>query len=312
MNAQYSKRTKPTPESGKSSAPPNRFNGRSLLIQLLVLMLAACIAVAGSQGGTHTLGIPVFAMIIIWIFAVQYIAFIPAWRFQTEKFFDLTGSLTYISAIAAALLLSGNTDPTALLVTTAVTAWALRLGSFLFIRVSRAGTDDRFDQIKPDFMRFLNVWVLQGLWVTITLSAALAAVTAVPRPSFGIVTVVGLLMWAAGFAFEVAADMQKNRFRSKPVNRGEFIHTGLWSWSRHPNYFGEILLWIGIAVMALPALHGWQYVTLISPVFVFILLSRISGVPLLERKADERWGDRPDYQQYRSSTSALIPLPPRK
>ena len=109
----------------------------------------------------------------------------------------------------------------------------------------------------------------------------------------------------------IAADSQKSHFRANPANKDEFIRTGLWAWSRHPNYFGEIALWIGITVAALPALSGWQYVTLISPIFVLILIGRVSGVPLLEAKADRKWGGREDYEQYKASTPVLVPRPPR-
>ena len=119
----------------------------------------------------------------------------------------------------------------------------------------------------------------------------------------------GLLIWAAGFAIEATADVQKSRFRADPANRGAFIHTGLWAWSRHPNYFGEIVLWIGVAVIALPVLQGWQYVTLISPLFVILLLTRVSGVPLLEKRADEKWGGQDDYEAYKRRTPVLVILP---
>jgi steroid 5-alpha reductase family enzyme len=158
----------------------------------------------------------------------------------------------------------------------------------------------------------LNTWTLQGLWVTITASAALAAITSSTRVELGTVTAIGLLLWVAGFAVEITADAQKSRFRAEPTNRGRFIHAGLWSWSRHPNYFGEILLWVGVAVVALPALRGWQWVTLLSPVFVALLLLRVSGVPMLEKAADEKWGGQPDYETYKQRTSVLIPRPPKK
>jgi steroid 5-alpha reductase family enzyme len=106
------------------------------------------------------------------------------------------------------------------------------------------------------------------------------------------------------------SDAQKNRFRADPANRGKFIQTGLWAWSRHPNYFGEIVLWIGVAIIALPVLRGWQYLTLISPVFVTLLLTRVSGVPMLERRADEKWGGQEDYEAYKARTPVLIPRPP--
>jgi steroid 5-alpha reductase family enzyme len=110
----------------------------------------------------------------------------------------------------------------------------------------------------------------------------------------------------------VIADRQKSAFNAKPENKGRFISTGLWSWSRHPNYFGEIVLWIGVAIIALPILRGWQWVTLISPVFIILLLTRISGIPLLERRADQKWGNEAEYQSYKARTSVLVPLPPKK
>jgi steroid 5-alpha reductase family enzyme len=110
-----------------------------------------------------------------------------------------------------------------------------------------------------------------------------------------------------GFALEAVADQQKRRFRERPENAGRFIATGLWAWSRHPNYFGEILLWTGVALVALPALDGWQLATLLSPVFVTLLLTRVSGVPLLEERADARWGDDPEYLAYKKRTPLLVP-----
>ncbi len=278
---------------------------------VLAVALAAAVAWAGSQGGATVGGFPAFALVVTAIFFVQFIAFVPAWLKQTEHFYDLVGSSTYVVAILAAVVLSGHSDAQALLLTGLVVVWASRLGPFLFRRVRRTGGDDRFDAIKPDFGRFLNAWTLQGLWVTITLSAALAAVTAEDRPPLGVLAIVGVLVWLGGFVIEVVADAQKNRFRADPANQGAFIRTGLWSWSRHPNYFGEITLWFGVAIAALPALAGWQFVTLISPVFVFLLISRVSGVPLLERKADARWGGQSDYEQYKGSTPVLVPRPPR-
>jgi steroid 5-alpha reductase family enzyme len=153
----------------------------------------------------------------------------------------------------------------------------------------------------------LLTWTIQGLWVSFTLAAALAAVTSSLQPDLGIPALIGLLIWIAGFSIEVIADQQKSRFKASPENAGKFIRSGLWSRSRHPNYFGEILLWIGIAIIALPVLRGWQYVTLISPIFVTLLLTRISGVPLLEKRADEKWGGQPDYEAYKANTPVLVP-----
>ena len=180
----------------------------------------------------------------------------------------------------------------------------------MFRRVRVAGEDRRFRTIKPSFARFLLAWTLQGMWVVFTVSAALAAITSSVREDLGIFALIGTMLWLAGFGIEVIADRQKSIFRTDPTNSDKFINTGLWAWSRHPNYFGEILLWIGVAVIALPVLSGWQYVTMISPIFVFILLTRVSGVPMLEARADEKWGGMHEYEKYKASTPLLFLRPP--
>ena len=285
---------------------------RSALLALpVVVLIGAGVAVAGSQGGAVAFGIPVFALAVGLAFAIQWLAFIPAYLLQNEGFFDITGSVTYISVTTIAVLLSPDPDGRSILLLVLVVIWAARLGAYLFRRIRKAGKDTRFDEIKPSFFRFLNTWTLQGLWVTLTLAAALAAITTTMRKDLEVLALVGALVWAAGIAVEAAADIQKSRFRAETRNKGTFIRSGLWSWSRHPNYFGEIVLWIGVAIIAVPVLQGWQWVTLISPVFVFLLLTRVSGVPLLEKKADEKWGGQQDYEAYKRRTPVLVPRPPR-
>ena len=284
---------------------------RNALVALpIVVVIAALVAVAGSQGGSTVGGFPVFALCVVIAFAIQWVAFVPAYLLQTERFFDITGSLTYIVVAVVGVLLSAEVDARSLLLLAMVVVWAVRLGSYLFLRIRKAGADKRFDDIKPSFPRFLNTWTLQALWVTLTLAAALAAITSTQRVALGTVTAIGLVVWVVGIGLEATADAQKSRFRADPANKGRFIHSGLWSWSRHPNYFGEILLWVGVAVVALPVLRGWQWVTLISPVFVALLLLRVSGVPMLEKAADEKWGGQADYEAYKSRTSVLVPRPP--
>lgn len=283
---------------------------RSLIAFPIILLFAAGIAWAGSQGGYTIVGIPIFALSIALAFVIQWVAFIPAFIKQTEKFYDLVGSITYLSLTWIAVLLSPVTDARAWLLVGIVSIWAIRLGTFLFRRVRAAGEDRRFRDVKPSFVRFLIYWTVQGLWVSLTLAAALAAITSMTRRDLGIFALVGFLLWLLGFGIEVIADRQKSKFRADPQNAGMFINTGLWSWSRHPNYFGEILLWIGVAIIAIPALSGWQWLTLISPIFVAILLTRVSGIPILERLADEKWGGQAEYEDYKARTSVLIPRPP--
>jgi steroid 5-alpha reductase family enzyme len=281
---------------------------RNALISFIVVVIIGFgVALAGSQGGATAFGIPVFALSVGLAFLIQWLAFIPAFLLQTEKFFDLTGSITYISVVILAVLFSPVIDGRSILLLVLVVIWAGRLGTFLFRRILKAGKDARFDDLKPSFWRFLNTWTLQGLWVTFTLAAALAAVTTTTRESLGPFAVVGTLIWALGFGIEVVADAQKSRFRANPENKGKFIRSGLWAKSRHPNYFGEIVLWIGVAVIAAPVLRGWQWITMISPIFVAVLLTRISGIPLLEKRADEKWGGQEDYEAYKANTPVLIP-----
>lgn len=282
----------------------------SLVIFPILILIGWLVALAGSQGSVALGGVPVFAIAVGLAFLIQWLVFIPAYIFQTEKFFDLTGSITYITVTGVALCYSRYSvplDARSILLAVLVVVWAIRLGTFLFSRIQKAGKDDRFDELKPSFIRFLNVWTIQGLWVTFTLAAALVAITTTTRKELDIFAVVGFLIWLLGFIIEVVADAQKSRFNANPANKGKFIQTGLWSRSRHPNYFGEIVLWIGIAIIALPVLQGWAWIALISPLFVAILLTRISGIPLLQKKADKKWGGQADYEAYKKNTPVLIP-----
>jgi steroid 5-alpha reductase family enzyme len=283
-----------------------RQGASSIGASLVVVLVAALVAWAGSQGGATVGSIPVFALIVGLAFLVQWLAFVPSYLLHTERFYDLTGSFTYIAAIVLAVILSGSTDARSIILLVLVLVWAGRLGPFLFRRVRRAGKDDRFDEIKRSFSRLLLTWTLQGLWVSLTLAAALAAVTSTEPKGLDVLAFVGLAVWVIGFALEATADLQKSRFRADPANKGSFISSGLWAISRHPNYFGEITLWVGIAIIALPVLRGWQFVTLISPIFVYLLITRVSGVPLLEKKADATWGGQEAYEAYKRRTPVLI------
>jgi steroid 5-alpha reductase family enzyme len=283
----------------------------SVLGIVAAIGIALGIAAAGSSGGIEISGVPLFLICGLIAFLVQWLAFIPAFIFQTERYFDLLGSLTYISLAAIGFLYSGQ-DAGATLVAAMVLIWAVRLGGFLFTRVSRTGHDRRFAKIKPDFLQFLMTWTLQGLWVFITFSAGLSALTSGKAYPLDVFVGVGSVLWLTGFLIEIVADRQKSNFSKDPGNQDKFIRHGLWAWSRHPNYFGEILLWVGIAMAALPMLEGWQLVTLISPVFVFVLLTRISGVRMLEARADRKWGQDDDYQSYCRRTPVLLLNPSLK
>ena len=270
------------------------------------ILIGVLVALAGSSGGLRWGGFPIFAWGALLVFLVQWVVFVPSWFAHTEHFFDLTGSLTYLAVVALTLLSRGSVTPYSLLVATMVTAWALRLGAFLAARVRAAGSDSRFDAMKYRFAWFLMTWTLQGLWVLLTAGAALAAITSPEDRQIDAFALLGVALWAFGFGIEVAADEQKRRFRARPENLDRFITTGAWARSRHPNYFGEILLWFGVAVAAFPSLSGWSMVTLVSPLFVWLFLTRVSGVPLLEAAADRRWAGNPEYEAYKAATPVLL------
>ncbi|HNF95494.1 MAG TPA: DUF1295 domain-containing protein, partial [Anaerolineales bacterium] len=226
-------------------------------------------------------------------------------------FYDLTGSLSFLTTATVAIVLSKASDIRSLLLAGMIALWALRLGTFLFTRVRAAGEDRRFREIKPNFARFMLTWTLQGLWVSFSMATALVVMTSTTPVGMDIFMVVGFVVWLFGFVLEVTADRQKRAFNANPANKGKFIRSGLWAWSRHPNYFGEIVLWIGVTIIALPVLRGWQWVTLISPLFITLLLTRLSGVPLLEKRADNEWGGQAEYEAYKAKTPVLIPRAPK-
>ena len=287
-------------------------NQRSLIGIVAALTIGALVALAGSDGSSQVGSIAVFAVCGLLAYLINWVVFVPSNLAKTEHYFDLTGSATYITVIVVALLLSDDVDARALIVGAMVVLWAVRLGSFLFRRVRRDGRDGRFDEIKVDPLRFFMTWTIQGLWVLFTMACALAIITGIEREPLGWVAIVGIVVWVAGFAIEVIADRQKSAFKQDPANAGRFITSGLWAWSRHPNYFGEIVLWTGVAIMALPVLSGWRWVTLISPLFVILQLTRVSGIPMLKARAEKRWGEEEAFQTYTRNTPLLIPRPPRK
>ena len=279
---------------------------------LVVLSLSLLIATAANQESVSISGIPLFGFAVALTFIIQWIVFIPSFLNKTEHFFDLTGSLTFISVVLITLMLIPEIYVRDIVIALLVVIWATRLGSFLFLRVRKDGGDGRFTIMKTKFWWFLMTWNIQGMWVFLSLAAGLAAMTSAEKVEADIFLIVGLVVWVLGFSIEVISDGQKSKFRSKMENKDKFITSGIWSWSRHPNYFGEILLWCGITIIALPVLQGWQFITLISPIFIIILLTQISGVRLLELRGKKKWGENEEYRKYLRNTSVLIPLPPKK
>ena len=270
-------------------------------------LLFSAVAFLFSYSIAYLTGIEVVENAVLLAFIIQWVLFIPAYLLQTEKFFDISGSITYISVVVYCFL--NNYDPLFvnignMILSIIIIIWALRLGSFLFIRIKKAGEDIRFREIKKSPSRFFMTWTLQGMWVSLCSACALAGIAK------GIIInnyfYCGLAIFLIGFIVEIVADTQKTKFRSNPKNKDKFINSGLWKFSRHPNYMGEILLWLGISIISLSSLEGLELATLISPFFTYLLLVYVSGIRILEYNGDKKWGHLDSYKTYKKNTPRLI------
>ena len=282
----------------------------NLAIAAGVFIFTKLYADAISFNSIELSGVNLVGHLLVMVFVIQWIAYIPAFIFKTEKFYDLTGSLTYITAISFALYstnTSKNLDLGSLIIGAAIIIWAVRLGSFLFMRIHKDKKDGRFDYIKTSFSQFFMTWTLQGMWVFICSSAALVAIASPTGVVINSVFFLGLALFVLGLAVEVIADNQKTKFRSIPENKDQFINEGLWARSRHPNYFGEITLWTGITVMGISTFEGMNYLAIFSPIFSYLLLVYVSGVRMLEFRGHKKWGHLDEYNSYKKNTPKLIP-----
>jgi len=284
---------------------------RDLFVSIITVIVAGVFAWAGSYSGPSFAGFPALVLIMGTGFLIHWIIFLPSFFAKTEKFYDITGTVAYFVMTGLAVYIASQSSSLSLLskiVVAMVLVWALRLGLFLLIRVFHVGEDKRFFEAKKSFSKFLMFFCISGLWVFLTVANALTLILNNPDMNVDLFLGIGVIIWITGFLFEVIADEQKRRFRNNDSNHGQFITTGLWSISRHPNYFGEILIWIGMAVISFPVLSGWQYATLISPLFVILLLTKVSGINLLEESAGKKWGSLDEYQTYKANTAVLIPF----
>jgi len=280
----------------------------------VVASVILIISLVASAIGINSVDIDGFSATIISAviaLGVQWLSWVPASVKQTERFFDITGGVTFLVIVVFSLWAGSQSEPPSSrewIVSALVVIWSLRLSSFLFLRIHRTGKDGRFDSLKTSPARFIIPWTLQGLWVFLTMSVVIVINSqSGPAPNLSIWDGIGMALWTLGFGIEVVADAQKTAFNSKLENRGRWIDEGLWARSRHPNYLGEILLWTGIAFFGIPCFDGLEMIAWISPIFIFILLTRISGIPILEERAMAKWENDPEYQKYRENTPTLVP-----
>lgn len=285
-----------------------------VLIFSLILSQALSFLASGSKSAftylrTSSIAI-IGAQLLVWLHASGVVF----GNTPTEHYYDLIGSVTNVSAIAASIYFNGGwarLSQRQKALSAFVIIWATRLGIFLFSRVQVAGKDSRFDEMKKVPLAFAVAWVLQGLWVFIT-ALPVTSLNALggSGTSLGTQDYIGLSLWVIGFGFELLADHQKTQFKAVKGNKGKFINTGLWAISRHPNYFGEMLLWFGAYIVANGGMTSplQKFVTFFCPVFVSLLLIFVSGVNLLEKSSDARFGTSKGYEEYKTSTPVLIPF----
>ena len=279
-------------------------------MKVITNILISVLSFAISYGIAHLTGSVIVKNAVLLAYVIHWIAYIPAYVFQTEKFYDLTGSITYLSVVWFVFLSTyqsislnfGN-----LILVLLISIWTIRLGLFLFMRIHKAGEDKRFRTIKTSASQFFMTFTISGLWVTLCSMCALVAISSPEGLVMNALTYVGIILFIIGFGIEIVADNQKTAFRSIEANKDSFITSGLWSKSRHPNYFGEVLLWFAIAVISFSSLEGLQLITLISPVFTYILLVYVSGVRMLEDMNDKKWADNEQYKSYKKNTPMLFP-----
>ena len=275
----------------------------NIFINFLIsfLIFSICIFIA------NLTGIQNITYAVLFIFLIHLVIFVPSYYFQTEKFFDLTGTISYVSSVLFIFLKSNTVESFnlgSLALSSFIIIWSLRLGTFLFLRIKKAGKDRRFNEIKKSFSWFFMTFSVSGMWVTI---CSICALTGIANGIiFSSTTIIGIFIFIIGFTIEIIADSQKTKFRAKDDNKDKFISIGLWKYSRHPNYLGEIILWLGISLISFSSLEGFQYVTLISPIFTYLLLVNVSGINLLEKSGKKKWGHLESYKIYKKNTPRLI------
>ena len=241
---------------------------------------------------------------------------------ETEKMYDLTGALSFIVVNLLAFVAShdseSRSDVRSILALVVILLWAARLGAFLFTRVL-SRPDRRLTKYVHEPSSFLVLWAAQSAWVFFSSLPVLALFALedarAPYGSTWDLVATGVCVVAA--VLQVVADEEKRVFRSVPRNRGAFISTGLWSWSRHPNYFFQIVFAWGLSALCWPAVRiGAGFfggvLCCLGPALETFLILKISGIPLLEQAADDKWGDDYRYMKYKEATSVLIPFPPRQ
>jgi steroid 5-alpha reductase family enzyme len=240
---------------------------------------------------------------------IQAVLFAVAASLKTDKVTDLSYGMTFV-VLAGWLLSRGDAGaPAPLALAGMVIAWGVRLAGYLFYRILTIGRDARFDGIREHFWPFFKFWLGQGIAVWVIM-LPVTLWFAEPGPWNGLMTA-GLIIWAAGFIIETIADAQKFAAKQRPGGEARWVDTGLWAWSRHPNYFGEMLCWWGVYGFVAVDLGVWNALGILGPLSITYILLKVTGIPTLEKSAKQKWGANPEYHAYVARTHRLVPWPGR-
>ena len=231
-----------------------------------------------------------FLLGIYLIVGLNLAGFLFGYFLQTDKLTDLVYNLTFFLLAVLVLWNAGAITWDRIVLSMMIIIWSIRLGTYLFLRVLKMKKDDRFDQFRSSFVGFGKFWLLQTVSIFIIALPFLFYLENEAPIELGFISGFGFAIWLSGFVIESVADYQKSVFRNDPKNEGQFIQSGLWRISQHPNYLGEIMCWIGVFLFCVPALQGWEWIAVISPIWIFILLRYISGIPLYRKKGKSGMG----------------------
>ncbi|KAL1864363.1 hypothetical protein Daus18300_007787 [Diaporthe australafricana] len=280
-------------------------------------------------GTVHVLDDYYLAITLLITVAYQLFFFAIAFTFKFDKLTDFAGGTNFVVLAIITLAFSGPSPHARQIVPSIfIMLWGVRLSGFLLFRILKTGKDDRFDDKRDKFFPFLGFWVFQMIWVwVVSLPVTLInspAVRQYPFIGFGTARdIVGIVMFAVGFVMESVGDIEKYRFRSTQ-DKSAVCDKGFWGWSRHPNYFGEIIIQFAIYMIAVSSAadgfvkggaYNAMYASILGPILLTVLLMFVSGLPLSERpgakKRYEKGTNWDGYKRYLDRTSILIPFPPQ-
>lgn len=254
-------------------------------------------------------------LLLIGLVALSVLIYMSLWFWYSMQQHNLSlvdiAWATGFFSISLGLLLISQKNWLQYLVAFLVSIWSIRLAALLVKRRLNKPEDERYTQIRKKWKTnialnaYFRIFILQGVFMVLV---AMPIIVAAANDSviFNPLSIIGIVIWLFGFTFEIIADYQLQRFTEDRSNKGKIMDKGLWSLSRHPNYFGEVTVWWGLWLIVLPYSYGW--LALLSPLTITILILFVSGVPILEK----RHQNRPGYAEYAQKTNKFIPLPKRR